>query len=182
MSQQAGSSERAGRYQRSAAGMIGAMIVLVALVIAFVLFRDANRNDPANPVKAVDYAQAADYARGEATFDLVAPESLPDGWQATSARYVPGRNDSWHVGMLTGEGRYVGLEQSDSSVRSMVEEFVDPEAAEGDPVDVDGSPWQTWSDDGGDLALVREAGGTTTLVVGHDVPEAVLADFVGRLR
>lgn len=182
MSQQAGSGERAGRYQRSAAGMIGAMIVLVVVVIGFVVFRDALRNDAATPVRTVDYVQTADYARDQASFDLLAPKTLPEGWRATSVSYVPGRDDTWHLGMLTGEGRYVGLDQSGASSRSMVEQIVDPNAVEGDPVDVGGQEWQTWSDEGGDLALVRAADGTTTVVVGHEVPEDVLAEFAGRLQ
>ncbi len=42
--------------------------------------------------------------------------------------------------------------------------------------------WETWSDEGGDLALVREAGGTTTLVVGHEVPRDELVAFAESLR
>jgi hypothetical protein len=175
-------SEQAGRYQRSAAGMVGAMVVLVAVVIGFVLFRDLNRNDPASPVRTVDYAQSAEYARDQAGFDVLSPDTLPEGWRATSARYVPGENESWHLGLLTGDGRYVGLEQSVSSVDAMVEQHVDPDAVEGDPVDVAGRAWTTYSDSGGDLALVLETGETTTLVVGHEVPEQALVDFAARLR
>lgn len=175
-------SGQAGRYQRSPAGMVGAMIVLVLVVVGFVVFRDANRSDPQAPVRAVDYARDADYAREQASFDLVAPPSLPDGWRATTVEYVPGPDDRWHLGMLTGQDRYVGLEQSGDSVETMVKSHVDAEAREGDPVQVDGAPWSTYSDDGGDLALVRRTGGTTTLVVGHEVPEAELVDFAASLR
>jgi hypothetical protein len=175
-------SQQAGRYQRSAAGMVGAMIVLVLVVLGFVLFRDLNRTDPPSPVRTVDYAETAAYARDQAGFDLLAPDDLPEGWRATSARYVPGAAESWHLGLLTEDDRYVGLEQSGASVETMVEEHVDPDAVEGDRVDVGGEDWTSWSDAGGDLALVRETDGTTTLVVGHQVPEDALADFVARLR
>jgi hypothetical protein len=175
-------SQQAGRYQRSAAGMVGAMVVLVLVVLGFVLFRDLNRNDPPSPVRTVDYEQAAEYARDQASFDVVSPEDLPEGWRATSARYLTGESGSWHLGLLTDDDRYVGLEQSASTADAMVEEHVDAQAVEGDPVTVDGEDWATWSDSGGDLALVRETDGTTTLVVGHEVPEATLADFAARLR
>jgi hypothetical protein len=175
-------SQQAGRYQRSAAGMVGAMVVLVLVVIGFVLFRDLNRNDPPSPVRTVDYEQAAEYARDQAGFDVLSPADLPEGWRATSVRYLPGETESWHLGLLTEEDRYVGLEQSGGSADAMVEEHVDPDAVEGEPVDVAGQDWATWSDSGGDLALVRETDGTTTLVVGHEVPEAALADFAARLR
>lgn len=175
-------STQAGRYPRTVNGMVGAMIVLVLVVVGFVLLRDANRDDPASPVQAVDYTADVDYARRQATFDLVAPPSLPPGWIATSVRYVPGREESWHLGLLTADERYVGLEQADASVESMVEEHVDAEAVEGAPVTVSGSRWQTWTDEGGDLALVRQSTDVTTLVVGHEVPSEELEAFAATLR
>lgn len=162
--------------------MVGAMVVLVAVVVGFVVFRDANRSDPADPVRAVDYSRDADFAREQASFDLVAPPSLPEGWRATTVEYVPGPHDRWHLGMLTGQDRYVGLEQSGDSVDTMLETHVDATTDEGEPVLVDGVRWSTYTDSGGDLALVRRAAGTTTLVVGHEVQESDLTDFVASLR
>jgi Protein of unknown function (DUF4245) len=175
-------SGQAGRYQRSAAGMVGAMLVLLAVVIAFVILRDLNRNDPANPVRAIDFASDVEFAREQAGFELLAPERLPEGWRATTARYVPGATERWHLGMLTEGGRYVGLEQSTASTESMVEDHVDESATRGRSVSVAGAEWTTWRDDGGDLALVREDAGTTTLVVGHEVDSGVLAEFAASLR
>lgn len=177
-----GVSEQAGRYQRSAAGMVGAMLVLVAVVMAFVVFRDANRVDPPSPVRAVDYTPDLRYARQQASFEVLAPASLPQGWRATTVAYVPGKRDSWHLGLLTDENRYVGLEQSKDSVRSMLDAHVDPAPARGEPVSIGGTTWSTWSDTGGDRALVRRTGGVTTLVVGHDLPQQELVDFTASLR
>jgi hypothetical protein len=175
-------SGQAGRYQRSAAGMVGAMVVLVAVVVGFVVFRDANRQDPQSPVSEVEYSQAADFARKQASFEVLVPSSLPDGWRATTVEYVPGTNDRWHLGLLTDQDRYVGLEQSDDSVGTMVETYVDEEATKGEPVQVGGEPWSSYTDSGGDLALVRRQGGVTTLVVGHDVPRDDLVAFAASLR
>ena len=50
------------------------------------------------------------------------------------------------------------------------------------PVDVAGRPWTTYTDPGGDLALVRTDGRATTLVVGHDVPREALLGYVAGLR
>lgn len=158
------------------------MVVLVVLVLAFVLFRDLNRSDPPSPVRAVEYVQAAEFAREQASFDLVAPASLPEGWRATTVEYVPGSDDLWHLGLLTDEDRYVGLEQADASAESLVEAYVDDAAVRGEPVEIDGERWTTWTDEGGDLALVRRAGETTTLVVGHRVPQETLVAFIQSLR
>jgi hypothetical protein len=46
---------------------------------------------------------------------------------------------------------------------------------------VAGETWETWSDDGGDLALVSDSSGVTTVVVGR-VPEETLAEFITTLH
>jgi hypothetical protein len=89
---------------------------------------------------------------------------------------------AWHLGVLTDQDRYVGLEQADRSVRKMLAEHVDEEPTRGGPVDVEGVRWSTYTDGGGDLALVRREGGTTTLVVGHDVPQDDLVSYAASLR
>ncbi|QNN51678.1 DUF4245 domain-containing protein [Nocardioides mesophilus] len=175
-------SGQAGRYQRSATGMVGAMIVLIAVVGGFVTLRELNSTDPPSPVRDVDYAKVAQFARKQATFDLVAPAALAPGWRATTVDYVDGVKPRWHLGMLDAEGRYVGLEQSGSSVSSMVETYVDEAAVRGKPVRVGGQTWSRWSDAGGDVAIVRDAGDTTTLLVGDEVPVEELATFATTLR
>ena len=173
-------SGQAGRYQRSAAGMIGAMLVLVAAIVGFVLLRDLNREVPDSPVEAVDYARTAAYAREQASFEVLAPDELPEGWKATTVGFVPDPS-RWHLGVLTDQGNYVGLEQADSSVASMVSTYVDPEATHGKPVTIDGETWVSRSDSGGDTALVRREGEVTTLVV-TTADEDVLVDYIESLR
>jgi hypothetical protein len=160
-------SEQPGRYERSFSGMVGAMVVLVLVVAGFVIFREVNRNDPVSPVKALDITQSVEFAREEARFPLLAPAELPEGWIATSVRFQNGRQQSWHLGMLTEDEKYVGLEQERRSLDDMVEEHVDEEAERGDDVVVDGQTWQTFTDEDDDLALVRETPEVTTLLVGR---------------
>ena len=170
-------SERAGRYERSFPGMVGAMIVLVLVVVGFVILRDAGRQEPVTSVTPVEYLQPARYAQKQLDFPMLVPPSLPAGWIATSVRYRAGDDPSWHLGMLTGDRRYVGIEQDRQPVSDMVAEFVDQDATRGDDVTVGGTTWQTWGDAAGDTALVRETNKVTTLVVGA-VPEKALASFV----
>ncbi len=175
-------SGQAGRYQRSFGGLLGALIVLVVVVVGWVVLRSVSSKDPDGTVATVDYAQVVGPARRTAPFDLLAPPSLPTGWRATTVSFTDGAQAHWHLGVLTGADRYVGLEQADRTTRSMVEEYVDPQARRGRPVDVGGRAWATYSDDGGDLALVRRTGRATTLVVGHDVGRSDLASYVASLR
>ena len=173
-------SEQPGSYRRSTTGMIAAMVVLVGLVLAFVVVREVIRTEPEASVPAVDYEKTVNYARQQTDFPIVAPSPLPEGWRATSVRFVP-EPTRWHLGMLTDRDRYVGLEQAQASVRSMVERHVDREAVRGEPVEIDGARWQTWTDEAGDTALVRSRGDATTLVVGT-VGRDELVAFVERLR
>ena len=174
-------SEQPGRYQRSAGGMVGAMVVLVLVIVGWIGFKALTTEDPDNPVRTVDYAQVVPAAKRTAPFDLVAPAALPDGWRATSVNFSDGASAAWHLGVLTDQDRYIGLEQADRAVRKMVAEHVDEESTRGKPVDVEGVRWSTYTDAGGDLALVRRQGGTTTLVVGHDVPQDELVSYTASL-
>jgi hypothetical protein len=162
--------------------MVGAMVVLLVVVAVYVGFRAVTRENPPSPVHTVGYLPDARFAAEKAGFDLLVPPTLPDGWRATTVTFTPGRRPHWHLGLLTDRDRYVGLEQADRPVRSMLEAYVDPHPSKGAPVTVAGRPWSTWTDSGGDLALVRRGGGATTLVVGHDVPRAALVSFAASLR
>jgi hypothetical protein len=174
-------SETPGRYQRSFSGMVGALVILVLVILAFVGFRGLVRNDPASPVKPVDYEQDASYARDVAPFPVLAPRRLPAGWIATSVEYNQIGKPSWHLGTLTADRHYVGLEQSRTPVAKMVARFVDPEAVRGADVRLAGRSWQTWTDAGHDLALVTADPKVTTLVVGP-VSRSTLERFVRTLR
>jgi len=176
------SGQAGGRYTRSINGMVGAMVVVFVVVVAFVMFRDAVRSDVDTDVREVDYVQPAAFAQEQAGFEILAPPRLPEGWSSTSVRYTPGIDERWHLGMLTDEGRYVGVEQARSTEENLVEEHVDEEARRGDPVTVAGERWATWTDEGGDLALVRRGEDVTTLVVGHEVPLEQLVAFTASLR
>jgi Protein of unknown function (DUF4245) len=162
--------------------MVGAMVVLLALIGVYVLFQSLTREDPPNPVQAVGYLQPAQYARKTASIDVLAPMRLPAGWRATTVGFTPAPDQHWHLGVLTDQNRYVGLEQGDVSVHAIVTTYVDKHPSKGDPVQVAGGTWATYTDSGGDLALVNREGNTTTLVVGHDVAEAQLAHYVTTLR
>jgi hypothetical protein len=175
-------SGQAGRYQRSAGGLVGAMVVLFVVVVGWVVLRSLVSEDPVREVRSVDYSQELAAARQSPDLDVVAPSSLPQGWRATTVRYVPGATPEWHLGVLTDRERYVGLEQSTASVTDLVETYVDEAATRRGPVEVAGRRWTSYTDATGDLALVRREGRTTTLVVGHDVGRPALVAYTAGLR
>lgn len=162
--------------------MVGAMVVLVVLLVGWVALRSLISHEPSSPVHTVDYTQDVPAVRKVASFEVLAPPSLPDGWKATTVSFTDAPTQHWHLGVLTDRERYVGLEQGGQSVRSMLEEYVDKQASRGAAVDIAGRRWATWTDAGGDLALVRREGTTTTLVVGHEVSKATLVAYTASLR
>jgi hypothetical protein len=162
--------------------MVGAMIVLAVLLLAWLGFRSLTSDDPGSAVRTVDYVQVVTPARKAADFALLAPATLPTGWRATSAGFTNTVPQHWHLGVLTDQDRYIGLEQGPATVSSFVEKYVDEAASRTGSLDVAGRRWTTYTDPGGDLALVRTDGGAATLVVGHDVPRATLESYVAGLR
>ncbi len=173
-----------GRYQRSSGGLLGALVVTVLAVVAFSVFRSATRENPTVPVRAVDYLAVVTAARAGADLELLAPPRLPLGWKATSATWDPAE-EQWHLGILTDEQDYVGVEESRAAAEELVRAHVDKAATRGEDVTIGGRSWQTWTDAGGDYGVVRpvdpgDRGAGTVLVVGT-APEAEIRDLAAAL-
>lgn len=179
--------ERPGRRPPQTFGaMTGALIFLVLVVLGWVVFRAVTSDHKTTPVRTVDWAAWVKAGRAEQALALHAPRALPSGWRATSVNYAGGNQPRWHLGMLTDRGKYVGIEESRSTTRKLVEQYVDPNAVRGQDVEVGGETWQTWSDPGGDHALVRsvEVDGRPyeSVLVGGSADQAVVERFVGTLE
>lgn len=170
------------RYTRSFSGMTGALIVTVVAVLAFVAWRGLWRTDVDNEPEAVDWQARVELAQ-QADLAVVHPRELPAGWTATSTELAAGDDPRWSLGVLTDEGRFVGIRQQDTSVSDLVELYVDEEAVEGDDVTVDSDiadTWQTWSDEGGDIGYSTELGDEALLVYGSAPAEDIEA-YLGLL-
>jgi hypothetical protein len=181
--------ERPGRYERSSAGMVGALIVTVLVILAFVAFRALNRTDLDVEPERVDYLAQVRFAQQDGqTPDLVYPARLPAGWYATNVRFSAGGAPEIELSMLTADDQYVGFVQSSASVPELLTTYVDPHPQAGGPVQIPGaieSRWDTWTDTGGDTALVTEHGQDALLVFGtvsKDRLEQLAASVTTRLR
>ncbi len=161
-------TERGGRYQRSASGLLVAMVVTVAAVVGFVVLRSLLGADVEIEPDNVDY-QAFVVQAQEAGLEPAYPTAMPDGWQATSAEVAPGDPPGFGLTFLTANEKFVGVRQEDDSTDDLLEEYVDAQTNEGAVFEVTGSvasSWETYSDEGGDLAYAAEVGETTVLVYG----------------
>lgn len=175
-------SEQGGRYQRSVSGMIGALIVTLVAITAFVLFRAANRDDLDVKPEAVDYLGSVKYIQ-QSGDTVVYPPTLPSHWTPTSADYRPGRVPEWDLGVLTAQDKFVGLREEDAPVEQLVSDYVDENATEGNAVEVHSpvaNTWRTFTDSGGDYALATEIGDRALLVFGSADPQEI-RDFAATL-
>lgn len=173
-------------YQRTFPGLVAAMLVVVLVVVGWTVFRALISDKEATPVRTVDWKPAVAEARADHALLVPAPPQLPEGWRATSVTYRSGPQPAWHLGLLTDSGKYVGVEEQRTGLADLVEQYVDPDAVPGDPVQIGGQQYQTWSDAGGDYAVGRSlvSGGTVVeswLVVGSASP-AEIRSFAGLLR
>ena len=171
-----------GRPPRTFNGLVGAMVITLVAIGAFVLLRAVTRSDLEVEPEAVDYRAAA-----AAVYDdggrVVYPERLPKGWIATSIDYVPGERPAWGVGMLTDAGDFVGVRQEDAPLDDLLTTYVDEQTVKGSPITVTGSVarrWQAYADEGGDHAYAAELGNDEVLVYGS-APTADLRRVLGLL-
>jgi hypothetical protein len=179
-------SEQPGRYQRSTSGMVGALIVTLLVIMAFVAFRGFNRSDLDVKPERIDYLAQVHYAQ-QAGSRPVYPARLPDGWYATQVTFSPGDRFELELSMLTADGEYVGFVESPASPPELLTTYVDPHPESGGPVTVAGSVadgWEAWTDSGGDNALVARrghGGSEESLLVFGTVSRAQLEELAGSL-
>ncbi len=170
------SAPRSSRGNPAMGDIVRSVIVIGLIVLGLYAFGKLFTQEPESPVNAIDYATIVEQARPAAGFDLLAPTSLPKGWKATSATL---NIEWWHLGVLTDDDEYIGLEQIKGSVDRAVDRFADGSKPDG-TAEVDG---ETWSVRKGPLertTYVRSDGDVTTLVVGT-TSRSEIEDYISSL-
>lgn len=160
-----------GDIVRTTAVMSAFILVLAGIAWWFTVEPDQK--------ESVDYQSALTSARRDASFDLLAPTTLPPGWYANSVRYQPGVKGRWHLGVVTDQDDYIGLEQTSVSVRRTVAQFASETEARG-KVEAGGFEWQLRKSKKSETTLVRRAGDITVLVTGT-APQKVIERYAGSL-
>jgi len=117
---------------------------------------------PDRPERRVELADAVAGARAAARFDIIAPPALPKGWVANSARFGP---EAWHLGVLTPQDKYIGLEQAATSTTGLVDDFAPKSRAVGEDR-LGGKAWEVRTESDGDRVYVRDFGESSVLVIG----------------
>ncbi|MFC6286182.1 DUF4245 domain-containing protein [Nocardioides sp. GCM10027113] len=167
-------SEQPGRYRRSTSGLIGAILITLLVIGAFVTLRALFRSELEVEPEPVDYLSAVGFAQREG-FELVYPPELPEGWIATSVDLTQGEPPAWRIGMLTDDERFVGVRQEANDLDDMLDTYVDEDVDEVEPRRLDSeiaTEWRAFEDEGGDLALAAELDEDTVVLVYGSAPEA----------
>ncbi|MER5742123.1 DUF4245 domain-containing protein [Streptomyces sp. NPDC059913] len=166
------------RGKQTARDMFLSMAVITAVAGSVYIFIPQDKN--ADPVPAVDYRVELLTARRAAPYPVAAPDGLTGGWKATSVSYDRKAGNSWHLGFLDPDGKYVAVEQSTSPAKRYVTEVSQKAADTGRTRQVAGEAWQHWEGDKYD-ALVRQDKGSTTVVTGSASTER-LAEMAAALK
>ena len=120
-------------------------------------------------VRTVDYSGHLTEARKLADW-VRAPEPMPAGWQPTSVELRSPEQSpiTWHLGIVTDQKKYVGLEQSNVSATGFVRDELGRTEDDGTST-VGGVIWQRKAllDRENEHALVLAGSGITTIVTGN---------------
>ncbi|KRF13913.1 hypothetical protein ASG90_13955 [Nocardioides sp. Soil797] len=176
------SAQGSGRYLRSSAGMVGAMIVTVAVILVFVAFRAINRDDLEVEREPIDYLSSIQELQKVSDVKIAYPPTLPEGAKAVDIEPTEARG--WSLDILTDDNEFIGVYQGVSTESEWVEKYVDAHPNKGDVVTLDSAlskKWQSWSDDGGDYAVTAKHKGQVLMVFGSaddDMIREVAASLV----
>jgi hypothetical protein len=165
--------------------MSGIVALAVALVAAIGWYYLGRPDESQQPVQSVEWKPWVKAGKDDHKLVMFAPRNLPTGWRPTSASYQSGVSPLWHLGMLTGNGKFVGLEEARDTVADLVEKNVDDNATPGAKIEVAGLSWQTWTDAGGDYALTRTfagpGGNQENVIVYGSAPESEIRAFLASI-
>ena len=169
--QQAEPTGRAGRYQRSAAGLVVSLVVTVLAIGGLLWFMGVFRHDLEVKPERVDYLETVQSLQ-QSGLKPVYPPKLPAGWIATGVD-APGDDPSYGIRLLTDDNRFVGIRQGRASSTALLSKWVDEDPQPADPYSVPASVrhpvsrhWEGWTDAGGDTAYSAGVGEETVLVFG----------------
>lgn len=173
---------RPGKYQRSAGGLVAALLITIVAVGGLLWVLGLFRSDLEVEPDEVDYLRIVGEAQ-DAGLEPVYPESLPGDWIATAYDVTAVEEETFELRMLTEDDEFVAIHQEAASTSELLREHVDEEPSPIEIFTVDGSvaeAWEGYEDDEGDTAYATEVGGQTVLVYGQVSPEE-LQDLIGRL-
>ena len=173
-------SRRVRAKARTLTNMVWALLACFG-VVAFLMIVTWRPHD--EQVKAVEYTAQLQDAQKAAPW-VRGPEPMPTGWAATSVEFLAPQQEpmTWHLGIVTNDKKYVGLEQSNVTGPKFQYDKLGNTSDDGTTT-VDGVTWQKkiLLDRKAENALVIVGSGVTTIVTGNAGYPA-LEQFAATLR
>ncbi|MFI6832738.1 DUF4245 domain-containing protein [Kribbella sp. NPDC050241] len=165
---------------RTLTNMVWALLACF-IVVAFLMI--VTWRPKHEQVKAVEYTAQLEDAKQVAPW-VRGPEPMPSGWTATSVEFrTPEQAPiTWHLGTVTNEKKYVGLEQSNVTGGKFQSDKLGRTSDDGTST-LSGVTWQrkVLLDRKQENALVLVGSGATTIVTGNAGYPALEA-FASALR
>jgi hypothetical protein len=169
---QAEANEYRQAYRRDKAksqtvgNMVFALVICLAVVAFLIVVTWRPKQEKVN---AVEYTAQLQDARKDAPW-VRGPEPMPAGWTATSVEFRHPQQEpiTWHLGTVTNEKKYVGLEQSNVTTGKFPGEKLGRTSDDGTTT-VAGVTWQRkiLLDRKDENALILVGSGVTTIVTGN---------------
>jgi hypothetical protein len=144
------------------------MAVIGVIILGLFAFGKLFTSTPEEATSTVDYLGVREQAQAATDLPLLAPEQLPAGWRATSARFEPGPDGtggSWHLGVLTSDEEYLGLEQTPVALDEAADRWAE-DSEEAGSSDVAGRVWSVRAGPGDRIAYLTRTGDRTIVVTG----------------
>ena len=168
----------------TAANMVRSLLPLV-LGCLLVVGITALRQNPEDPVREVDPSTAERAVAQVASYQLLVPRGLSDGWRPTSVRTNAGQASagdqvSLQIGWLTPAEEFAEYVVSDDAGTTALTDVLD-HATAGGTQQVGGQSWQRLTTQRGETALTRTEG-TATLLVTGSASEQELETLAGSLQ
>jgi hypothetical protein len=142
------------------------LVVICLLLVGWVTLRQSGDEG----VRTVDPSTTVQLAAARASYAVVAPQDLPEGYRTTSARTDAGNAAQGdpvtvEIGYLTPKEEYAGFVVSDDRRADAVAAVLDGATADG-TVEVGGTTWTRSTTQRDETALSREDAGVIVIVSG----------------
>jgi cytoskeletal protein RodZ len=160
--------QRAARM--NAANMVRSLLPLVLICLAIVWWTNFRQSADVQPVRTIDPSSTVDLAAARASYPLVVPQGLAEGYRPTSARTDAGNASegdpvTLEIGYVTPSDEFAGFVVSDDRRADPVAAVLDGADQRGS-VDVGGRSWTRATTQVGETVLSLEDGGVIVTVSG----------------
>jgi hypothetical protein len=154
----------------NAANMVRSLLPLVVICLVVVAWTSFRQGPDVDPIREIDTSTTVDLAAARASYPILYPQGLPEGYRPTSARTdagAAGEGDpvTLEIGYVTPDEEFAGFVVSDDRRAEPLAKVLDGAEEQG-TVDVGGSSWTRSSAGNGETVLSREDGELIVAVSG----------------